>query len=448
MSDIQFKPYPSEHSCRLNPPDKYDRFARKNCFKKHEGKCIDFVFGIKGDKSEVQAMRYPKKVWEAAAAKAHCKDAGGSFEAATEEDSAGGNTMRTILVRTKDAKGESALSDMTLDGLVGWFKAHSAEDGTVKEEIIVYRDATIAKQEGKQWVMSDMTLDRDQEQIDPEGWDLKEFKKNPVLLWSHEWMRPAIGHIDNAKIDKKIGALVGEAVFDPQEVDEFAWMIGQKVELGTIRAGSVGFKPIKVEIPADDDDKESDKTKKPKRPRLIYRKQELWEFSICNIPSNPNARVQESADKIVDDSFPAKEKPVWSIFGNGTKQGVTATVKATPVPAFGVPIPEPILVTNPQELVQKSPEEEKPLAEEPKEEEKKEEIEIDTIAEIRGVLDIFAKTLNARIDDLRQEIHELAGKGGVADPPRATFYDGLFAERKATSNALAHLFPDKTAGKQ
>jgi hypothetical protein len=77
-------PYPNEHSCRLHPPGDYEKFARKNCEMKHEGKCIDVIYGIKDGKSEIQAMRYPKDVWDAAAARSHCEDHGGSFEAAAK----------------------------------------------------------------------------------------------------------------------------------------------------------------------------------------------------------------------------------------------------------------------------------------------------------------------------------------------------------------------------
>lgn len=79
------KPFPNEHSCRLNPPDKYDRFARSNCFKKSDGKCIDYIFGIKKDgKSETQSLRYKKKIWTAADARKHCAGRDGRFEAASE----------------------------------------------------------------------------------------------------------------------------------------------------------------------------------------------------------------------------------------------------------------------------------------------------------------------------------------------------------------------------
>ena len=73
-------PFPNEYSCRLFSPDKYDKFARKNCVAKHNGKCIDHIYGIKEGKSELQAMRYKKDIWSVDLAKSHCKSKGGSFE--------------------------------------------------------------------------------------------------------------------------------------------------------------------------------------------------------------------------------------------------------------------------------------------------------------------------------------------------------------------------------
>lgn len=86
-SDIEIKPFPNEHSCRINQPGKYTKFSRKSCDQKSDGKCIDVIYGRKKDgKSEIQALRYKKDVWKRAAARSHCKGRNGSFEAA-EEDS-------------------------------------------------------------------------------------------------------------------------------------------------------------------------------------------------------------------------------------------------------------------------------------------------------------------------------------------------------------------------
>jgi len=81
-------PYPNEHACRLQPPGKFDSFARQKR-KSSNGKIYSVIFGIfrKGGKrtSQEQAYRYPKGSWKASEARSHCKGHGGSFEAAISE---------------------------------------------------------------------------------------------------------------------------------------------------------------------------------------------------------------------------------------------------------------------------------------------------------------------------------------------------------------------------
>jgi len=170
---------------------------------------------------------------------------------------------------------------VTFEECKQWFKDHTDKDGNVNEDVIIFKDATIGVETDKSigWTLSDDSIDRDFERFDSSGWQLKEFKKNPVLLWSHNHDIPAIGRVHNPKV--KDGRLTGKVEFDPE--DELAQQIERKVKAGYISAGSVGFFPMKVELPEDDDKSEV---------QLIYRKQELREFSICNIPANPNAVVE------------------------------------------------------------------------------------------------------------------------------------------------------------
>jgi len=59
---------------------------RNNAAQHHDGKPIDVVYGVTSDgKTEIQALRYPKESWDAAAARAHCGTRGGRFEAASGE---------------------------------------------------------------------------------------------------------------------------------------------------------------------------------------------------------------------------------------------------------------------------------------------------------------------------------------------------------------------------
>ena len=186
---------------------------------------------------------------------------------------------------------------LTLDECVKWFKDHTDKDGNVETECLIFKDAGLKVNTDKtiNWTLSDDSIDRDYERFDTTGWQLKEFKKNPVLQWSHDSMIPAIGKVANPHI--KDERLVGKIEFDVD--DAFAQKIERKVRAGYISAGSVGFYPIKVEIPDDDKD-----NKKPSL-RLIYRKQELREFSICNVPANPNALVEQpdKGDKQEKDVF-------------------------------------------------------------------------------------------------------------------------------------------------
>jgi HK97 family phage prohead protease len=193
-----------------------------------------------------------------------------------------------MIVFLKEA-GTYTQKDFTGTELADWFKDHTDDSGDVTEDIVTFTECEIkaADGEGFPWVLSDMTLDRDQERIDPSGWDLKEYRKNPIVLWGHNMWEPAIGVMKNVKRPREEkGQLTGTVVFDESGNDPLAMKVASKVRQGILSKGSVGFRTKKIEIL--DDDKDGAK--------LIHRKQELVEFSIVNYPSNPNAQVQAGAE--------------------------------------------------------------------------------------------------------------------------------------------------------
>lgn len=176
--------------------------------------------------------------------------------------------------------------------LIDWFREHT-KDGVVEEDIVLFHDAEVKADSSRvHFVFSDYSMDTDLERIDPKGWDLKNYKKNPVILWSHDWMRPAIG--TGSKLKKSDTALEGNVQFDESGLDPFAMMIASKVKSGVLTKGSVGFMPLKIELIED----KKDPT------RLIHREQELLEFSIVNIPANINATVSETSRKYPDEIVP------------------------------------------------------------------------------------------------------------------------------------------------
>jgi HK97 family phage prohead protease len=139
---------------------------------------------------------------------------------------------------------------------------------------------------GFSWMLSTFDLDRFGERIDPTGWDYKRYRDNPVVEWAHRYDIPAIGKIESLSADDN--GLHGVVVFNGKDYDPFGWAIGERVKAGVIRAGSVGFRVIEIEIP----DKETGKD----GTTLIFRKQELLEFSICNVPANPFALTKTIAE--------------------------------------------------------------------------------------------------------------------------------------------------------
>lgn len=121
-------------------------------------------------------------------------------------------------------------------------------------------------------VASTAVEDRHGEVVSVEGWDLKSFKKNPVLLWAHDHYSPAIGVAKNIKVEGvgKKARLIFEPVF--HDLTEQARALKSMVEEGIINSFSVGFRPIEME-------------------ENVYIKQELLEVSLVNVPANPDARM-------------------------------------------------------------------------------------------------------------------------------------------------------------
>ena len=142
-------------------------------------------------------------------------------------------------------------------------------------------------EKGVPWTLSTFDLDRFGERIDPLGWDFKRFMENPVIEWAHRYDIPAIGKIESLTIDNE--GLHGLVFFNDKSFDAFGWSIGQRVKAGVIRAGSVGFRVIEIEIPSKEDSRDGTS--------LIFRKQELLEFSICNVPANPFALAKNIETK-------------------------------------------------------------------------------------------------------------------------------------------------------
>jgi HK97 family phage prohead protease len=187
-----------------------------------------------------------------------------------------------MLIRTKIGEYRADNASVLLDFLGVKKEAAGPQAVTADVELIASVPFALSaggEAAGIAWMLSTFDLDRFSERIDPAGWDYKRYMDNPVIEWAHRYDIPAIGKADSLYADEK--GLHGLVIFNDKDYDPFGWAIGQRVKAGVIRAGSVGFRILEIEIP----DKETSKD----GTTLIFRKQELLEFSICNVPANPFA---------------------------------------------------------------------------------------------------------------------------------------------------------------
>jgi len=121
------------------------------------------------------------------------------------------------------------------------------------------------KKEGRV-VATDFTEDRDGERISVDGLDLKNFKKNPIMMFGHNHQNLPIGTATKIAKDNK------RMTFEPNFsiATQFARDVKALWDEGVLKSVSIGFIP-------------------KEREKNVWTKSELLEISIVNVPSNPNA---------------------------------------------------------------------------------------------------------------------------------------------------------------
>ena len=144
---------------------------------------------------------------------------------------------------------------------------------------VIYTDVKEVSDRVLEFIGSTETQDRDGELIKSDGWILRNYKKNPVFMWAHDYKQPPIGKALNVKAQD--GNLTFKIEFADEETYAFADTIYKLYKGGFLNATSVGFMPKEW----SDGDGE-------KAPRRTYTKQELLELSAVPIPSNPEALQQ------------------------------------------------------------------------------------------------------------------------------------------------------------
>lgn len=117
---------------------------------------------------------------------------------------------------------------------------------------------------------SDGSVDRHGDSINPKGWVLDNFQKNPVILLNHDYGGLPIGKATNVK--RKDGALTFDIKFS--KTYELAKTAYSLLKEGILNAWSVGFIPLEWGKAGGE---------------FTINKMELLELSLVTVPANPNA---------------------------------------------------------------------------------------------------------------------------------------------------------------
>ena len=128
--------------------------------------------------------------------------------------------------------------------------------------------------------------DRKGDVIDPTGWELQGYRRNPVFLWAHDRSRPPIGKSQRVWVEND--ALYADIEFAPTD---FATEIASLYARGFMRGVSVGFLPLQTDIRRSSNGRRG----------YLYRRQELLEISAVPVPMHDDALA-------LGEPLPSKEK--------------------------------------------------------------------------------------------------------------------------------------------
>lgn len=128
------------------------------------------------------------------------------------------------------------------------------------------------------FIASDGTTDRFGDVLEPGGWDLKSFKRNPQFLWQHD-VRTPIGTVPSIRV--KDDRLVARVRFIEQGVSTLADQLFKLVQIGQLCAVSIGARALTEPEPIRD--------KHDNITGFLYKSMELLELSLVSVPANPNA---------------------------------------------------------------------------------------------------------------------------------------------------------------
>jgi HK97 family phage prohead protease len=160
--------------------------------------------------------------------------------------------------------------------------------------------------------ISDETPDGHGSIMKVDGWDLTRFKANPIVLFAHDSLGLPIGR--SIKIWQEGKRLMSRTQFAGlDQTHDFAEKAYRLVKDGFLRAWSVGFLAKEKHPREDLTDREKSQLSDP----YVYTRQELMEYSLVPVPSNPNALMNAAVRRDFEDlkELALKNQPPLTFYG-------------------------------------------------------------------------------------------------------------------------------------
>ncbi|MBL8659392.1 MAG: HK97 family phage prohead protease [Rhodospirillales bacterium] len=163
------------------------------------------------------------------------------------------------------------------------FAVAARTDGVPKDTVVRQAFAVeIAPQAGREiaFTLSTGDEDRSGDIVDPRGWRLDAYRRNPVVLWAHDTRQLPIGRaVDIALEDGRLRAVAEFATADLNPQGERVYRMLRE---GYLSAVSVGFIPLEWDW-ADGEARAGG---------IDFKAMDLTEFSVVPVPANPNSLIE------------------------------------------------------------------------------------------------------------------------------------------------------------
>lgn len=161
-----------------------------------------------------------------------------------------------------------------------------------------------------EFVITNETKDRHGTVLDADGWIMDNYNRNPIVGYQHDVYGDSFlqspdpdSIIGRANVFRDGNQWIGAVTFEPKDINPKAEKLFRKTLFGTINTASVGFLPVEKGRWGQGEEARGE----PKE-TYYFGKRELLEFSLVNIPSNPDAVRRKFDDETIKEVIEAEEK--------------------------------------------------------------------------------------------------------------------------------------------